>query len=106
MKLMNEEKLPKIAINKSTFVKTERPPVTSLRPPKLLIKKPIPRYMQANIAWLSKDKNTESNTLETRSRRSSIYPVRSLMRQKSEVSRIFKDFDFDEASDIEEKVFH
>ena len=62
--------------------------------------------MQANIAWLSKDKNTESNTQENRSRRSSIYPVRSLMRQKSEVSRIFKDFDFDEAPDIEEKVFH
>lgn len=86
-------------MNKAIFIKTERLPIASLKAPKPLQKKPLPRYMQANIAWLSKDKTTDSSAAveqSQRSRRSSIYHSRSLLRQKSEVSRMLRDFDFDD----------
>jgi hypothetical protein len=66
-------------------------------------KKPVPRYMQANMAWLSKDKNAQdlqsSFATQNKSRRSSI-ATRLFKRQKSEISRMFEDpsknpFDYD-----------
>ena len=82
------------------------PVIAALKAPKTFIKKPIPRYMQANMSWLTKDKTTAKdfqssyNEQSAKSRRSSIYPAKGFNRQRSEVSRIFQDgrdhFDFDE----------
>lgn len=42
-------------------MKTERLAIASLKPPKPLKKKSLPRYMQANLAWLTKDKTADSS---------------------------------------------
>jgi hypothetical protein len=94
MERVNDQKLPpitasaavkeEVSVNKASFVKvkdiikhsTNIPAKADHVRSKSTAKKAVPRYMQANQAWLSKDKQSESRGAVTNqhSRRGSMMP--------------------------------